>query len=199
MTKLASLIADSPQQFANLVEHQLASLVAANIELTDRMEVITKLLESGDQIERRVMMGTIDSVPPGSISIDMRAIPPCTENLYPCEFGDGGGIYRWTGPGKYSRIPIYLDRTFDKILTIHIAGEICDGARASTEIYVDGYSLELILDDKNIVGRIPANHSYCGKVTVLEIHVPSTTSVTDINGNGDSRLLGLAIEGIDIQ
>jgi hypothetical protein len=123
---------------------------------------------------------------------------------HPTEAGPGGEPFRWTGPGAESEIPlnILLDRPYR--VRAHIV-HLVPGVPADQIVFIDD---GLVLDTQSremagmgpVVEAIVRPHGAApARELRLALRVPLTQSPQALGINSDRRLLGCAVDWIEVE
>ncbi len=114
------------------------------------------------------------------------------------EYGTQNGPHRWTGPSHEARLLFWLDRKAPVEVRIGISSFGTTPPDTSISVEVDGIVHAATYDPTGeclVVGPVPpAQHA--GPTEVV-IHSPRMFSPSN-NGEGDSRILGLAVNRIEV-
>jgi hypothetical protein len=114
------------------------------------------------------------------------------------EYSEGEDAYRWTGPQSEARLTFWLDRTGPILVRIGIRAFGAGSAETPVLVEVDGESFTAAYDASLralVVGPVPPR-PHAGPTEVV-IHSPVMFCPAQ-SGQGDSRLLGMAINRIEL-
>ena len=177
-----------------------------SIELNAQKETISYLNKKVDALQAILEKhGIVDKLTPKvindslleTIKIDVEDLLSYGSNLYGLELTPGGTAYRWTGPEKSTKLILPIDRTQERTLEIGIISVISPEVLAEFSLEIDGQLASFNLTGSLIKLKIPSSDSISTK-TEIDFTLATTVSPNSLNGEGDTRLLGVAISGLTI-
>lgn len=195
--------APSPEELAMIrgeedsILRRLDSLEREVVRLRARLATLEDVERYRDTLLRRHGGAEQSSLSP-SCHLAAREFVEVGSGFHFLECSEGEDAYRWTGPQSEARLTFWLDRSQPILVRIGVCAFGAGSAETPVLVEVDGNGYTADFDESLgalVVGPVPPR-SHAGPTEVM-IHSPVMFRPAQ-SGGGDDRLLGLAINRIDL-
>ena len=179
------------------LEQRLAAIEAMVRKLQTRLDALQLFEEHRQAVLERYPLAMNERLAE-RVTVSAPGLIDCGNGFHGLEYAGDGRPFRWTGPGAWSRLTVWVDRTRPLRLSLTLVSLGRNAPDQPLEILVDGVPHVLTAADSPlslVAGPIPARAK--PGPTELALLSPQLFS-PQAEGHADGRTLGLAVHELSL-